>query len=395
VYRAIWQEHKTEVAVRALIELERRDVDSLFLHVLCGRGLSARHPNLLYCHGFVCEDPKHFAIVDELAETTLTNVMQDRSGRKWPKYKELFDDWQWKLRVLVETASALDFLSKAPRSAPLALTSLLPVIPIQDIAMLIIDYLTSPIRSVKTLDEDKLDESKLDEDKPDEDKLGESCTLVHGNVRSSSIFLRKDGSVALGKLMEHALKGITLTTRTPPGGGANTRTNGNHHTYCWMPPEMLVEPQTVSYYYYPPLEPPPWVDVYQLGMVMYELLTREPPFYEMLHSQVPGLVRHIRTGAEPILPSSDESASPSPPPPPGYTELMRRCWHVGSEPPERRLTVSGLLSFLKKMLTGETQSLIDEASATQLSYRAVLDHSIKKKQDEKENVLCPKSTFAL
>ena len=104
---------------------------------------------------------------------------------------------------------------------------------------------------------------------------------------------------------------------------------GPRGTIAWMAPELLrdCQPSTHS-------------DIWSMGMVMYELLTRIMPFQGLQRVSV--VVRAVRAGAVPFAPRAVAAGAP-----PGFVKMMRLCWH--SEPCKRP-SVDQLLRQTRQLL---------------------------------------------
>jgi len=122
--------------------------------------------------------------------------------------------------------------------------------------------------------------------------------LVHGDIKSLNILLGKEGNA---KLCDFGLTtmGLTATTAT------NTNVQG---TPAWTAPEILLLGQSHS----------PQTDIYALGIVMWELLTCNPPHEGMTLYQIIGL---LTSHQRPHIPDPIPYGFPA-----AYVTMMTRCW---------------------------------------------------------------------
>ena len=86
-------------------------------------------------------------------------------------------------------------------------------------------------------------------------------------------------------------------------------------TLLWMAPEVFRGDENYG----------PAVDVYSFGIVMWELVTREEPWKEIISGRSPtvlfqALNHALQTGRRPTIPDGTITTAP------GYVALMRRCW---------------------------------------------------------------------
>jgi serine/threonine protein kinase len=86
-------------------------------------------------------------------------------------------------------------------------------------------------------------------------------------------------------------------------------------TIQWAAPEVLNETQSVDYIL---------ADVYSFGIILWEVLTREQPYYGLSPAAV--AVSVIRDQARPPIPQFV---------PQDYEDLMTSCWHRVRAPPLR------------------------------------------------------------
>jgi serine/threonine protein kinase len=135
--------------------------------------------------------------------------------------------------------------------------------------------------------------------------------VLHRDVKSPNLLVDANYTVKLGDL-----------------GFARERREGQSLTRCgtlaWTAPEILSgRDYTKS------------ADVYSLGIVMWEILTRREP-YEDCHFME--LALRVREGHRPSVPSDC---------PPAYSDLMTRCWHAS---PSSRPSADSVVRAVEGML---------------------------------------------
>merc|ERR1712178_555609 len=87
------------------------------------------------------------------------------------------------------------------------------------------------------------------------------------------------------------------------------------------------------------------VDVYSFAMVMYEVLTRELPFFDVPNVSAFDLLNMVAAGDRPRVPYGSE-------PPDGFVALMESCWLAT---PHDRPDFTQILSSLQR-LEGQTSA---------------------------------------
>lgn len=97
----------------------------------------------------------------------------------------------------------------------------------------------------------------------------------------------------------------------------------------WMAPEVMSGKHGEAQYSYK-------VDVYSFSMVMYEVLTRELPFFDVPDASAFDLLNMVAAGDRPRVPHDCE-------PPDGYVALMESCWLAAPrERPDTELILTTL-----------------------------------------------------
>lgn len=149
--------------------------------------------------------------------------------------------------------------------------------------------------------------------------------ILHRDMKSLNVLLRKDWSAFICDFGFARIKETTDSLGTKDKG-----------TGLWMAPEMHQKDVISS----------PALDVYSFGMVMFELLTRQIPFYFDGLSSTGQVIVAISRGDRPKIPSEEECPSVKDCPT-NYVELMQDCW---DQDPAKRPRGKNILLRLELIL---------------------------------------------
>ena len=156
--------------------------------------------------------------------------------------------------------------------------------------------------------------------------------MLHQDLKSMNILVDRNATAKLGDFgyCDSTAAAVSRAQRAGPRG-----------TIAWMAPELLRDshPSTHS-------------DIWSMGMIMYELLTRIMPFQGLQRISV--VVRAVRAGAVPFAPRAVAAAAPS-----GFVQMMRLCWH--SEPCKRP-SVDQLLRQTRQLLRDVGSDAVPQTS---------------------------------
>jgi len=142
--------------------------------------------------------------------------------------------------------------------------------------------------------------------------------IIHRDLKTQNVMIREDWSVFLVDFgISKEQKAVTTGTKligTP---------------YCMAPEMFQPIPKTT-----------PAIDVYGLGILLFELLTREIP-------QIPG---NSLSGRRPEVPIEKTRGCPL-----GYVELMKACWR---QDPMKRPALDGVISQISQMMDAESTKAV-------------------------------------
>ncbi|KAK9816863.1 hypothetical protein WJX72_006274 [[Myrmecia] bisecta] len=145
--------------------------------------------------------------------------------------------------------------------------------------------------------------------------------VVHGDLKSKNLLMDRNFQVLICDFGMSVMKTDTRTSAhsTPESFGI---------TVAWTAPEVLDTLDTQQ-------TRTQAADVYSLGMVLYEILTRQLPFQGL---QEAAIVQHVMNGRRPDLPADC---------PADFAELIRTCW---AQDAAQRPTMSWVVNWLADML---------------------------------------------
>ncbi|KAG2450689.1 hypothetical protein HYH02_004528 [Chlamydomonas schloesseri] len=167
-----------------------------------------------------------------------------------------------------------------------------------------------------------------------------SRRLVHCDVKAANVLLKSSTRDPRGwncKLSDFGC--VRLMNDAGPDGAFGFRVTHPLGTVGHMAPECFVKGALLG----------ASVDVYALGIMMYELLMCRTPYSNMNPQDVPRQV--LRSGLRPVF----HPLAPAP-----YVSLAARCW---SASPRRRPTASELVAALQGLLADAQATAADAAAA--------------------------------
>ncbi|ELR20409.1 serine/threonine protein kinase, putative [Acanthamoeba castellanii str. Neff] len=133
-----------------------------------------------------------------------------------------------------------------------------------------------------------------------------SSGIVHRDLKSLNLLLDSKWNVKVADF------GLTQSKEQLARYEPTWQAEGSLH---WMAPEVLNEAPEIDY---------AMADIYSFGIVLWELLTREQPYYGMTPAAI--AVAVIRDNARPPVPGEQELTEAAVPA--EYVELMRNAWHA-------------------------------------------------------------------
>ncbi|KAH8107459.1 kinase-like domain-containing protein, partial [Phellopilus nigrolimitatus] len=153
--------------------------------------------------------------------------------------------------------------------------------------------------------------------------------IIHADLKAENVLISNDG---LPQICDFGIMKILVSSQT--FGGTSSQNIGTKRSVRWMSKELLAMhdlPITYS------MES----DIWAFGMTVYELLTKELPFFHLENDREVSL--HISEGNQPSRPASTETW------PICYQKLWnlcRACWHLY---PGRRITIYQIDSALEAL----------------------------------------------
>jgi len=140
-----------------------------------------------------------------------------------------------------------------------------------------------------------------------------SRKICHCDLKSSNILLDENNKVKVSDFGLSRLKNIFLLSEN----------KGRIGTPHWMPPEIMKGHKYEE-----------WSDVFSFGMIMWEMITREIPYYGMTSIQIIGMVSDFRKIVE--VPNTGN---------PGFNNLIKGCLKYE---PEKRPNFESIIKYLEK-----------------------------------------------
>jgi serine/threonine protein kinase len=159
---------------------------------------------------------------------------------------------------------------------------------------------------------------------------------VHGDLKCANVLLEDDGDGAV--IADFGLARAVRESSSGDNGSANTQEQQQRSsgalTVAISPPEVLADPRA-------PRGPP--VDVYAMGIVLYEMVTGRTAFAGMRQHEV---ISSVRAGGRPLIPPSVCS---------DVAALIKDCW--AQEPGDRPAAaqvVAQLNAIIRQMAAADT-----------------------------------------
>ncbi|KAG9285204.1 hypothetical protein G9A89_004419 [Geosiphon pyriformis] len=152
-----------------------------------------------------------------------------------------------------------------------------------------------------------------------------SFGMVHCDLHSGNILQFNEDEVNIGDLGLCQPVNHEGTTTTDPTTGKDMKEKKIYGVIPYIPPEVLRgEKFTLA------------GDIYSYGMLLWELSTGKPPFYDCKHDHI--LIMAILDGARPKI--------TSPLIPPCIAQIILKCW---DDNPENRPTAEEVYEMLEKL----------------------------------------------
>ncbi|KAH8115036.1 kinase-like domain-containing protein [Phellopilus nigrolimitatus] len=152
--------------------------------------------------------------------------------------------------------------------------------------------------------------------------------VIHSDLKSENVLISDDG---LPRICDFGISRILVSSQT--FGGTSLQNNGTRGSLRWMSKELLEICE-------PPNTHSMESDIRAFGMTVYELLTKELPFF---HLKIDAHVMfHILSGNQPSRPSSIETR---PVCHQKLWDLCQTCWYI----PVKRPRIDDLVSTLNAL----------------------------------------------
>ncbi|MBP7460675.1 MAG: serine/threonine protein kinase [Candidatus Delongbacteria bacterium] len=164
--------------------------------------------------------------------------------------------------------------------------------------------------------------------------------IIHRDVKSSNIFIAYDGSVKIG---DFGISGFSETRST-----ALTLTGQLIGTPAYMPPELFNQDVQLN-------APSPTMDIYSMGVVIYEMLLGHNPFEQ---PTLAGTIRQVVTNSYSSFDNLPQTT------PPCIQSIIRKC--LRANPQERYQTARELKLDLLKTIDLPSEQLDDRRISLQL-----------------------------
>ncbi|KAH8115061.1 kinase-like domain-containing protein [Phellopilus nigrolimitatus] len=140
--------------------------------------------------------------------------------------------------------------------------------------------------------------------------------VVHSDLKAENVLISDDG---LPRICDFGISRILISSQT--FGGTSSQNNGTKGSLRWMSKELLEICE-------PPNTHSMESDIWAFGMTVYELLTKELPFFHLKNDAL--VILHIFQGNQPLRPASIETR------PVHYQklwDLCQTCWDIPGKRP--------------------------------------------------------------
>lgn len=134
------------------------------------------------------------------------------------------------------------------------------------------------------------------------------------------------------------------------------KSNNEHGTIAWTAPEILADEENIDYM---------MSDVYAFGIIMWELTTRQKPYYGMVPAQI--AVQVLRYDLRPDMKGFGSMYDE-------YSDLMTKCWE---KTPAHRPVFLDVMNILQALSTGS--SSFNKSSSSTYSSGSMTRLNISKK----------------
>ncbi|KAH8115040.1 kinase-like domain-containing protein [Phellopilus nigrolimitatus] len=180
--------------------------------------------------------------------------------------------------------------------------------------------------------------------------------VIHSDLKAENVLISDDG---LPRICDFGISRILISSQT--FGATSSQNNGTKGSLRWMSKELLEICE-------PPNTHSMESDIWAFGMTVYELLTKELPFF---HLKIDAHVMfHILGGNQPLRPASIETR------PVRYQklwDLCQTCWDI----PGRRSGIDHIVSILNVLQREEhsSHSVLSEQHLLSIPHSAASDTS--------------------
>jgi len=186
------------------------------------------------------------------------------------------------------------------------------------------------------------------------DYLHHHCNLIHRDLKSMNLLINTHKAHLDVKVCDFALSRVI---------NKKEQMTGNVGTVSWTAPEVLEARKKYN----------EKADVYSFGMILWELVSREIPFKDVVPMAV---ILEVIKGKRPIIPKEC---------PADLKRLITACW---SPKPKQRPSMSNIMQMLRKFHRG--LALTDKAQVT-LNVTNIIAHAPKRRDSVRTALEVPLS----